>query len=111
MHCFIDIVAATLILLHSGFPLSFTYADAFRYIHPSLGYKGLVGVQGLAAWLVLVSIVSGFFGRYLFARLDIGMRRWFRHWRRVHITISSLLYITAMIHLIIVVWFKYVSAV
>lgn len=110
-HCYINIVAPILILIHSGFPFSFTYANFFRYIRLDWGVKGLVGFEGLAAWLVLISTFSGFFGRYFYGRIDFQLKGWFRHWRIFHITVSGMLYISGMIHLIVAVWFKYISAV
>ncbi|MFQ5710429.1 MAG: hypothetical protein ACE5GD_01480 [Candidatus Geothermarchaeales archaeon] len=111
MHCAADLVAPTLVLIHSGFPYAFKYMNPFRHINPAWGLRGLIGVAGLAAWLTLVSTLSGFFGRHLYARLDPRARVWFKHWRRVHIALSASLYVTGILHLVIVVWLKIVSAV
>jgi len=110
VHCGLDIVAAILILIHSGFPFSFTYANPFKYIHLELGLRGLVGFQGLAAWMVLLSVISGFFGKYFFNKLNLRRRFIFRRWRFIHLTISVILYVTGTVHLVLAVWFRYISA-
>lgn len=110
-HCIIDIAAASMVLVHSGFPLSFTYANPFVFIHPSLGIRGLVGLQGLAAWMVLFSAISGFFGRYLYKRVGSGLKKPFRYWRFTHLIWSSLLYVSGSIHIILVLWLEQRSAI
>ncbi|MEM1948745.1 MAG: hypothetical protein QXY84_05310 [Candidatus Caldarchaeum sp.] len=106
MHCYLTTAGGTLILLHSGFPYSFTYWNFHERIYPSLGVYGLVGMQGLAAWMVLLLIASGFYGRYLY-----GKTRAFKKWHLFHSVFSAVLYVAGVIHLMLVVTLKHVSAV
>ncbi len=99
-----------MILVHSGLPFSFTYADPFAHIYPGLGIRGLVGVQGLAAWLTLILLGSGLFGRYLYGRLRIGRLRIFRRWLFLHICLSGALYVSGVFHLVIAVSLRHISA-
>ncbi|MEM4312334.1 MAG: hypothetical protein QXX95_08090 [Nitrososphaerales archaeon] len=110
MHCYLSITGGILILIHSGFPFSFTYANFFSHIYPGRGLEGLVGVQGLAAWLILVLIFSGIYGKYLYGKINL---RWkpFRHWLLFHITLTGVLYVTGIVHLIITQVLEYVSAI
>ncbi|MFQ5763240.1 MAG: hypothetical protein ACE5PO_09410 [Candidatus Bathyarchaeia archaeon] len=110
IHCYLSLAAAALVLLHSGFPLSFAYADFFRHIRVGWGFAGLWGVQGLAAWLTLTLAVSGFFGRHLYGRLRKPLRKWFRRWLHFHVATSGALYVTVVFHLLIAVVLRHVSA-
>ena len=111
MHCYLTVAGASLILIHSGFPFAFTFANPFNYIYLGWGIIGLVGVQGLAAWLTLLLLFSGIFGKYLYGQLGAGVRKLFRRWLTFHVTITGALYTTGVIHLIITVWLKHTSAV
>lgn len=108
-HCQTDLVATTLILIHSGFPHSFIYANPFEHMRLTLDPRGLVGVAGLATWLVLASAVSGVFGRYLYRRSGARGRGWFSRWRKVHLVLSGSMYVTGTLHLLITVWFKFIT--
>lgn len=107
-HCYLDLVGGVLLLMHSGFPLSFRYANPFPYLRPSWGLVGLAGVQGFAAWLILLTLVSGFVGEQL--RTSSSVSRFLRPWLKTHILLTCLLFVFGTIHLIIVLWLKYVSA-
>lgn len=107
-HCYLDLVGSVLLLTHSGFPLSFRYANPFPYLRPSWGLVGLAGVQGFAAWLILLTLVSGFVGEQL--RRSASLSRFLRPWLKTHILLTCLLFVFGTIHLIIVLWLRYVSA-
>lgn len=107
-HCCLDMVGSVLLLTHSGFPLSFRYANPFPYLRPSWGFVGFAGVQGFAVWLVLVTLVSGLVGEQL--RTSVIKSRLLRPWLKAHILLTCLLFVFGMTHLIIVLWLKYVSA-
>lgn len=108
MHCFLTLIGGGLILIHAGFPFSFNYWNPLMRIAPGLGLYGLVGIQGVAAWLVLATMASGLFGRYLYRH--VGTYRLFRQWRNIHITFSGALYATGITHLLLTISLKYVTA-
>ncbi len=110
MHCLLDILAMTMVLIHAGFPFSFTYADPFSHIRPLWGTRGWVGISGLATWFLIATLASGLYGRYLQSGVNSKKVKRIRRWRFFHIAISSLLYITGMLHLYLSVWLKYISA-
>lgn len=105
LHCYLTVAGGILILIHSGFPYSFSYWNPINRIHLGMGLYGLVGLQGVAAWLVLVLIASGIYGRYLYRRARV-----LRSWHRFHSAASGLLYVTGVIHLLLAVYLKYVTA-
>lgn len=108
IHCYLTTAAGVLLLLHAGFPYSFEYWNPFERVYPRLGLYGLVGLQGLAAWLVVALIASGIFGRYVY-----GRHRWartFKRWHTVHAILSGMLYVSGVVHLLLSVSLKYVAA-
>lgn len=109
VHCYLSLTGAVMILIHSGFPLSFTYANVFRYFHPGLGVMGLMGSQGLVAWLTLALAISGFFGRYLYRKLQPELRPWFRSWLYFHFALSGGLYVSGISHFILAVFLRHVT--
>ena len=107
-HCYLDIAGTILLLIHSGFPLSFRHANPFAYLRPTWGLIGLAGVQGFAAWLVLIMLISGLVGEQLRAS---PVRSWLlRPWFKTHILLTCLLFLCGITHLLIVLWLKYVTA-
>jgi len=110
IHCFLDLVGPTLVLIHAGFPYDFAYSDPFKYARLLRQLPvGLVMMAGLATWLTLACVTSGFFGRYLYRRVGARIQVWFKHWRTIHLFLSAFLYLTGMIHVSLVVWFKFIS--
>lgn len=107
-HCCLDIAGTILLMIHSGFPLSFRYANPFPYIKPTWGIVGLAGVQGFAAWVVLAVLISGLLGEQL--RRNPLRLHLIKPWLKIHIVLTCLLFVFGIIHLFIVLWFKYVSA-
>ena len=107
-HCYLDIMGSALLLIHSGFPFSFRYANPVPYLRPSWGLIGLAGLQGFAAWLILLTLASGFVGEKL--RTSPSLSRFLGPWLKTHILLTCLLFVFGTIHLIIVLWLKYVSA-
>lgn len=108
VHCYFDVAGSILLLLHSGFPLGFRYANPFPYLRLSWGIIGLAGIQGLAAWLVLVILLSGLLGQQLCA--NTSRHRLLTPWFKTHILLTCLLFVCGTTHLYIVLWLKYVSA-
>ncbi|MDW8359508.1 MAG: hypothetical protein RMK31_02845 [Candidatus Caldarchaeum sp.] len=110
-HCYLTTLGGALTLLHAGFPYSFSYWTPPR-LYPELGIYGLIGFQGVAAWLVLGLIASGFFGRYVYRR--VARARWgrvFKWWHALHSVAAGMLYVAGFIHLLIAVQLKYLTAV
>ena len=110
IHCYFGLVGSILVLIHAGFPYSFTYANPFDRIYLGLGFRGLVGVQGIATWLVLMLAISGFFGKYLYSKLSPKIRRAFKTWLVLHVGLTGALYVTGIIHLYIVISLKHIAA-
>ncbi|MCS7145148.1 MAG: hypothetical protein RMJ28_04115 [Nitrososphaerota archaeon] len=105
LHCYLTVAGGALILIHSGFPYSFAYWNPLNRIHLGMGLYGLVGLQGVAAWLVIALIASGVYGRYVYRRAKV-----FRGWLLFHSAASGLLYVAGVIHLFLAVYLKYVTA-
>lgn len=61
------------ILIHSGFPFQFPYQRL-----------AIFGYASLATWLLILTTISGVFGRYLYRHLP-AMKRAFRIWRPAHV--------------------------
>lgn len=74
-------------------------------MHTGLEFRGLAGVT--FALTVLV-VLSGFIGRYLYARLRTqpGAQRWFRLWHTVHIPLGVTLFTSVAIHIGATVFFR-----
>jgi len=111
MHCYLTIAGGVLILIHSGFPFAFRYANPFTSIYAGMGIQGLVGAQGIAAWLVFILVISGAFGKYIYGKISPGWRRIFKNWLLLHIALTGALYVTGMIHLFLVLVVKHISAI
>jgi len=109
LHCNLSIVGSILILIHSGFPFSFTFFNPFEHIKLGLGFEGLVGVQGLATWFTLFVLISGIFGKYLYSKFLLS--KIFKAWLDFHVTLTGGLYVTGLFHLIISVYLKHTSAI
>ena len=111
MHSYTGVAGAILILLHSGFPLAFTYARFWEHLYPGLGLLGLIGAHSLAAWLTVIVAVSGVLGLWLHGRSAGVIHSSFRYWLRVHVALSGALYVSGTIHLLIAVLLKHTAAV
>lgn len=79
------------IMIHAGLPFAFNYAALFK-----------AGFAVLTMWLLMVSSVSGLFGRYLYVRLPV-MRREFRYWKQFHVILTVLLFFFAIAHMTTVI--------
>ncbi len=110
IHIVLAIVGSAAVLIHAGLPFSFRYYDPFRYIRLFQGgTAGLVGFAGLATWFIPLILLSGFVGRYLFKRFDAGLKGWFRYWHTLHIVLTAGLYVTGVIHLVVIVWLRFIT--
>ena len=112
IHCYLTLAGGLLILIHSGFPVPALTVQPFDHIHLGRGLEGLVGVQWLAAWLVIFLMASGTYGKYLYKRRPPkGLLKPLRKWLVFHIALSGALYVTGMIHLVLVLVIKHVPAI
>lgn len=111
MHSYTGLAGAVLILVHSGFPLTLTYAKFWEHLYPGLGIIGLIGAHSLAAWLTLVVAASGFLGLWLHGRSRIHVSSSVKHWLRLHVALSGALYVAGTSHLLIAVLLKHTAAI
>ena len=110
VHIWLAIIGSLMVLVHAGFPFDFRYYDPFKYVRlASGGVAGLVGFAGLATLIIPFALGSGFIGRYLFKRTEGGVKAVFRYWHVLHIILTGALYVTGVIHLILIVWFRFVT--
>ena len=111
IHIWLAVSGSILILLHAGFPFEFRYWDPFRYIRLAQGgaVTGLVGFAGLATLIIPFALASGFIGRYLFKRVGGRVRLIFRYWHALHIILTGGLYAAGVVHLILVVWLRFIT--
>lgn len=75
------------ILIHSGFPFQFPYRSL-----------AIFGWASLATWLLILTTISGVFGRYLYKHLP-AMKRAFRVWRPAHVVETGLFFAFTFIHI------------
>lgn len=110
IHIWLAIIGSLMVLVHAGFPFDFRYYDPLKYVRLARGgVAGLVGFAGLATLIIPFALVSGFIGRYLFKRTEGDIRGVFRYWHVIHIILTGALYVTGVIHLILVVWFRFIT--
>jgi hypothetical protein len=89
LHIFISLGGVILVLIHAGFPFSFRTSSL-----TSLGYAGL------ATWLLILTTISGVFGRYLYKHLP-AFKRAFAVWKPTHLVVTFLFFIFAFLHVYI----------
>lgn len=88
LHVCLGLLGPFLVLLHAGFPFEFKYAELFKE-----------GFAGLSTYLMLIVVVSGFTGRYLYRRMDERGKRLFKRWRSVHIPLVGVLFFVIVVHI------------
>ena len=110
IHIWLAIIGSFMVLVHAGFPFDFRYYNPFKYVRlAGGGVAGLVGFAGLATLIIPFALASGFIGRYLFKRAEGEIKVVFRYWHVLHIILTGALYVNGVIHLILVVWFRFVT--
>jgi hypothetical protein len=110
IHIWLSIIGSLMILTHAGFPFDFKYYDPLKYIRLTQGgLAGFVGTAGIASLIIPFLMISGFIGRYLYTRSEGRFLIIFRYWHLIHIILTSVLFVTGSIHLILVVWFKFLT--
>ncbi len=110
LHISLAITGSIMVLIHAGFPLNFRYYDLFKYIRLAQGgVAGLVGFAGLATLIIPFILLSGFIGNYLFKYARGDVKRVFSYWHAIHIILTAFLYLTGIIHLILVSWYGFIT--
>ncbi len=74
------------ILIHAGFPFQFRSSNLWSH-----------GFAALATWLLLVTTISGVFGRYLYRHLP-AFKRAFAIWKPTHLVVTALFFVFALAH-------------
>ena len=75
------------ILVHAGFPFQFPYRELTIF-----------GYASLATWLLILTTISGVFGRYLYRHLP-AMKRAFSVWRPMHVVETALFFGFTFLHI------------
>ena len=75
------------ILIHAGFPFQFPYRNLTIF-----------GYAGIATWLLMLTTISGVFGRYLYRHLP-AMKRAFSIWRPMHVVETALFFFFTFLHI------------
>lgn len=86
-HIGLSIGGLIAILIHAGFPFQFPYRSF-----------SIFGYAGLATWLLILTTISGVFGRYLYRHLP-AMKRAFRVWRPMHVAETALFFFFTFLHI------------
>ncbi len=86
LHTYFGLIGLLLVLLHAGLPFQFRYA-AFN--------AGTVSV-----YLMMIAVVSGFIGRYLYRLMDDRGKKIFMYWRHVHVPLLGILFCSIAIHIL-----------
>jgi hypothetical protein len=73
-------------------------------MHTGLHFRGLAG---FTMWLTVLMVVSGFIGRYLYARLrqQPEAQRWFKIWHTLHIPLGLTLFASVAVHTVATIYF------
>jgi len=88
IHIALSVFGFLAVLVHAGFP--------YRFRAGSLTENAFAG---LATWLLLVTTVSGVFGRYLYRRLP-ALKRAFRYWKETHLVVTVLFFVFVFLHIL-----------
>lgn len=75
------------ILIHAGFPFQFPYRSLTIF-----------GYAGIATWLLILTTISGVFGRYLYRHLP-AMKRAFSVWKPMHVVETGLFFLFTFLHI------------
>ena len=86
LHTYFGLIGVLLVLLHAGLPFQFRYA-AFN--------AGTV-----STYLMIIAVVSGFIGRYLYRLMDERGKKIFKYWRDVHVPLLIILFFSIAIHIV-----------
>lgn len=90
IHIVVSLVGFFAILIHAGFPFQFRSSNLWSH-----------GYAALATWLLLVTTISGVFGRYLYRHLP-AFKRAFAIWKPAHLVVTALFFLFALVHVWVV---------
>ena len=85
LHTYLGLIGFLLVVLHAGFPFQFRYA-AFN-------------AGAVSTYLMIIAVISGFIGRYLYRHMDERGKKIFKYWRDIHVPLLILLFISIAIHI------------
>jgi len=88
LHIALSLIGFVAVAVHAGFP--------FRFHADRLAQNGFAGP---ATWLLLITTVSGIFGRYLYRRIHL-FKRAFRFWKETHLVVTFLFFLFTLIHIV-----------
>jgi hypothetical protein len=86
LHTYFGLIGLLLIMLHTGLPFQFRYAD--------------FNAGTVSLYLMIIAVLSGFIGRYLYRRMDERGKKIFKYWRDVHIPLVGVLIFSIAIHIV-----------
>ena len=86
IHIVVSLVGFFAILIHAGFPFQFRTSNLWSH-----------GFAALATWLLLITTISGVFGRYLYRHLP-ALKRAFAVWKPTHLVVTALFFLFALVH-------------
>ena len=86
LHTYFGLIGLLLILLHAGLPFQFRYAD--------------FNAGTVSLYLMIIAVISGFIGRYLYRRMDERGKKIFKYWRDVHVPLVGMLIFSIAIHIV-----------
>lgn len=90
IHIVVSLVGFFAILVHAGLPFQFRSSNLLAH-----------GYAALATWLLLVTTISGVFGRYLYRHLP-ALKRAFAVWKPTHLVVTALFFVFALLHVWVV---------
>ncbi len=86
LHSYFGLIGFLLVMFHAGLPFQFRYNE----FDPGT----------VSTYLMIIAVVSGFIGRYLYRRMDEGGKKIFKYWRDVHISLVGALFFSIAMHII-----------
>ena len=86
LHTNFGLIGLLLVMLHAGLPFQFRYAE--------------FNAGTVSLYLMIIAVISGFIGRYLYRRMDEKGKKIFKYWRDVHVPLVGLLIFSIAIHIV-----------
>jgi H+/Cl- antiporter ClcA len=86
LHTYFGLIGFFLVLFHAGLPFQFRYAD--------------LNAGTVSLYLMIIAVISGFIGRYLYRRMDEKGKKIFKSWRDVHVPLVGVLIFFIVIHIV-----------